>query len=143
MGKKNFLLIAIIILLLFIILSGIILYIFVLNKPEEPINKEITIDKEIVLYEFGNSFVNNVKDSKKMTKLTVKLDVDEKLVELLENRKSEIIDKINLMMRGKIEQDLEGKEGQLKIKAEVQDIIKKTLSTDKKVVAYIEEIIVQ
>ncbi|MDF2845929.1 MAG: flagellar basal body-associated protein FliL [Herbinix sp.] len=143
MEKKNFILIAIIILLLFIILSGIILYIFVLNKPEEPINKEITIDKEIVLYEFGSSFVNNVKDSKKMTKLTVKLDVDQKLVVLLDNRKSEIIDKINLLMRGKVEQDLVGKEGHLKIKAEVQDIIKKTLSTSKKVVVYVEEIIVQ
>jgi flagellar basal body-associated protein FliL len=143
MERKNFILIAIIVLLLFIILSGIILYIFVLNKPEEPAIKEITIDKEIVLFEFGSSFVNNVKDSKKMTKLTVKLDVDEKLVELLENRKSEIIDKINLLMRGKVEQDLVGKEGHLKIKAEVQDIVKKTLSTDKKIIAYIEEIIVQ
>ena len=143
MERKNFVLIAIIILLLFIILSGIILYIFVLNKPEESKIKEITIDKEIVLYEFGSSFVNNVKDSKKMTKVTVKLDVDQKLVPLLDNRRSEIIDKINLLMRNKVEQDLVGKEGQLKIKAEVQDIIKKTLSTDKKVVAYIEEIIVQ
>lgn len=143
MEKNKVILIAIIILLLFIILSGIILYIFVLNKPEEPKVKEITIDKEVVLYEFGSSFVNNVKESKKMTKLTVKLDVEKKLVELLDNRKSEIIDKINLLMRSKIEVDLAGKEGQLKIKAEIQDIIKKTLSTEKKVVVYIEEIIVQ
>ena len=143
MEKNRVILIAIIILLLFIILSGIILYIFVLNKPEEQSLKEITIDKEIVLYEFDTSFVNNVKDSKKMTKLTLKLDVEKKLVELLDNRRSEIIDKINLLMRSKIEADLSGKEGQLKIKAEVQDIIKKTLSTEKKVIVYIEEIIVQ
>lgn len=143
MEKKKFVLIAIIILLLFIILSGIILYIFVLNKPEESGIKEITIDKEMILYEFGNSFVSNVKDSKKITKLTIKLDVEKKLVELLDNRKSEIIDKINLLMRGKGEMDLAGKEGQLKIKAEVQEIIKKTLSTEKKIVVYVEEIIVQ
>lgn len=143
MEKNKYVLIAIIILLLFIILSGIILYIFVLNKPEESSIKEITIDKEIILYEFGSSFVNNVKDSREMTKLTMKLDVEEKLVELLDNRKSEIIDKINLLMRGKVELDLAGKEGQLKIKAEVQDIIKKTLSTEKKIVVYIEELIVQ
>jgi flagellar FliL protein len=143
MEKKNFVLIAIIILLLFIILSGIILYIFVLNKPEEPKVKEITINKEIVLYEFGSSFVNNVKESKKITKLTVKLDVDQKLVVLLDNRKSEIIDKINLSMRNKTEKDLEGKEGQLKIKAEIRDIIKKILSTEKKIEVYVEELIVQ
>lgn len=143
MDKKNYVLIAIIILLLFIILSGIILYIFVLNKPSEPKIKEITIDKDIILYEFGNSFVNNVKDSKKITKLTLKLDVDQKLVGLLDNRKSEIIDKINLLMRNKDEKDLSGKEGQLKIKTEVQDIIKKTLSTERKIVVYVEELIVQ
>lgn len=143
MEKKKFVLIAIIILLLFIILSGIILYIFVLNKPEDVSIKEITIDKEVILYEFGSSFVNNVKDSKNFTKLTIKLDVEKKLVALLDNRKSEIIDKINLLMRGKVEPDLVGKEGQLKIKAEVQEIIKTTLSTEKKVIVYIEELIVQ
>jgi flagellar basal body-associated protein FliL len=115
----------------------------VLNKPEEPKIKEITINKEIVLYEFGSSFVNNVKESKKITKLTVKLDVDQKLVVLLDNRKSEIIDKINLSMRNKTEKDLEGKEGQLKIKAEIRDIIKKILSTEKKIEVYVEELIVQ
>lgn len=142
MEKKNFVLIAIIIFLLFVILSGIILYIFVLNKPVEAV-KEITIDKNIVLYDFGSSFVNNVKDSKKMSKLTIKLDVDQKLVELLNNRKSEIIDKINLLMRGKTEQDLAGVEGQLKIKKEIKDSITKILSTQKKIEVYIEEIIIQ
>ncbi|MDF2891671.1 MAG: flagellar basal body-associated protein FliL, partial [Clostridia bacterium] len=129
--------------LLFVILSGIILYIFVLNKPEEPTIKEITIDKDIILYDFGSSFVNNVKDSKKIAKLTIKLDVDQKLVSLLDNRRSEIIDKINLLMRSKTEQDLAGKEGQLKIKAEVQDTIRKILSTEKKIEVYVEEIIIQ
>ncbi|HYE11283.1 MAG TPA: flagellar basal body-associated FliL family protein [Patescibacteria group bacterium] len=143
MEKKNIVLIGIIILLLFVILSGIILYIFVLNKPEESAIKEITIDKDIILYDFGSSFVNNVKDSKKIAKLTVKLDVDQKLVGLLDNRRSEIIDKINLLMRSKTEQDLAGKEGQLKIKAEVQETIRKILSTEKKIEVYVEEIIVQ
>lgn len=143
MEKKNLILIGIIILLLFIILSGIILYIFVLNKPEGSEKKEISIDKNIVLYDFGNSFVNNVKDSKKMCKLTVKMDVDQSLVELLDNRKSEIIDKINLLMRGKTEADLAGVEGHLKIKAEIKEAIKKILSTEKKIEVYIEEIIVQ
>ncbi|OGO78894.1 MAG: hypothetical protein A2Y23_03090 [Clostridiales bacterium GWB2_37_7] len=143
MEKKNLVLIAIIILLLLSILSGIILYIFVLNKPEEPKIKEITIDKNIVLYEFGNSFVNNVKDSKKMVKLTVKLEVDSKLVSLLDYKKSAIIEKINLIMRGKTEQDLAGKEGQLKLEAEIVDLIKKIISTEKLVDANIEEFIVQ
>lgn len=143
MDKKNITLIIIIILLLFIILSGIILYIFVLNKPEEPKIKEITINKNIVLYDFGTSFTNNVNKSKKMVKLSIKMDVDEKLVPLLDNRKSEIIDKINLIMREKTEQDLEGVEGQLKLKTEIRDAVKKIISTEKKVEVYIEELIMQ
>lgn len=143
MDKKNIGLIIIIIFLLFIILSGIILYIFMLNKPDESNIKEITINKDIVLYDFGSSFINNVKDSTKMSKLTIKMDVDKKLVELLDYRKSEIIDKINLIMRGKTEQDIEGVEGQLKVKAEIRDAIKKIISTEKKIEVFVEEIIVQ
>lgn len=143
MLKKNFVLIAIIILLLLIIVSGIILYIFVVNKPEEPKIKEITIDKNVILYEFGNSFVNNVKESKKMVKLTVKLEVDTKLVSLLDYKKSTIIEKINLIMRGKTEQDLAGEEGQLKLESEIRDVIKKIISTEKLVDVNIEEFIVQ
>ena len=143
MDKKNFVLIAIIILLLFVIVSGIILYMFVLNKPEETGIKEITIDKDVVLYEFGSSFVTNVKESRRMCKLTIKLEVDAKLVELLDYKKSAIIDKINLIMRGKTEDDLAGIEGQMKIKAEIRDAIKKIISTEKKIEVNVEEFIVQ
>jgi len=143
MDKKNIVLIIVIILLLLIILSGIMIYIFMLNKPEESKIKEITINKDIVLYDFGTSFTNNVNGSKGFVKLTIKMDVDEKLVELLDNRKSEIIDKINLIMRGKTEQDLKGVEGQLKLKTEIGDAVKKIISTEKTIVVYIEELIVQ
>jgi flagellar basal body-associated protein FliL len=115
----------------------------VLNKPVQTGLKEITIDKNVSEYGFDNSFVNNVKDSKKMVKLTIKLDVDTKLVELLDYRKAEIIDKVNLIMRGKTEQDLAGVEGQLRLKAEIRDAIKKIISTEKKVDVFIEELIVQ
>ncbi len=143
MDKKNIVLIIVIILLLLIILSGIMIYIFMLNKPEESKIKEVTINKDIVLYDFGTSFTNNVNESKRMVKLTIKMDVDEKLVELLDNRKSEIIDKINLIMRGKTEQDLKGVDGQLKLKTEICDAVKKIISTEKTIVVYIEELIVQ
>lgn len=143
MDKKNFVLIAIIILLLFIILSGIILYIFVLNKPVEPESKEIEIDENIVLYEFGSSFITNVKDSKKMCKLTIKLEVDQKLVTLLDYKKSAIIDKVNLIMRAKTEDDLAGVEGQMKIKAEIKNAVMKIISTEKTIEVNVEEFIVQ
>ena len=143
MGKKNIVLIAIIILLLLVILSGIILYIFLLNKPEQTGIKEIKIDKKVTEYVFENSFVNNVKNSKRMAKVTIKLEVDEKLVDLLDYRKSEIADKINLIMRGKTEDDLAGVEGQLKLKSEIKEAIKKIISTEKKVEVYIVELIVQ
>lgn len=143
MDKKNIVLIIIIIFLLFIILSGIILYIFMMNKPEESKIKEITINKDVVLYEFDEPFVNNVKNGTEMVKLSIKLDVDKRLVELLDNRKFEIIDKINLIMRAKTAEDLKGVEGQLKVKAEIRDAIKKIISTEKKIEVFVEEMILQ
>lgn len=142
MGRKNLILIAIIIVLLLIIVSGIILYIFVLNKPNEPVVKELEIDKNVVPFEFG-IFYNNIKDSKKFSKLIVKLDIDKKLVEIMNDRTTEIRDAINYILRGKTEQDFVGSEAQLRSKQEILNKIKEILRTEKKIVVYIDEMIVQ
>lgn len=142
MEKKNLILIAIIIVLLLVIVSGIILYVFVINKPKEPVIKEREIDKSTVEVSFS-SFVNNVKDSKKISKLTFKLDIDKKLEQIITDRTSEIRDAVNLIMRGKTEQDFAGAEGQIRLKQEILDLIKETIRTEKTIIVFIDELIVQ
>ncbi|MFZ5352073.1 MAG: flagellar basal body-associated FliL family protein [Bacillota bacterium] len=144
MDKKNLILIVIIIVLLLIIVSGIILYIFVLNKPAEPKHKEREISKDMVEIPFS-SFVNNVKDSKKVTKLTIKFEVETEIQPILENRTTEIRDAINLIMRNKTEQDLAGAEGQLKLKEEILTKVREILRLfpERKIFVFIDELIAQ
>jgi flagellar basal body-associated protein FliL len=143
MDKKNLILIVIIIVLLLIIVSGIILYVFVLNKPiEDPKIKEREINENVVEFIFP-SFMNNIKDSKRIARVTIKLDIDKNLQELMTNRTAEIREAINLILRNKTEEDYRGSEGQLKLKSEVLAKIQEMLRTKKTIVVYVDEMIVQ
>ena len=72
--KRNIILIAVIIFLLLVIISGIIIY-MIFNTPKEKKEEPIKIDKKLMMVSVGDSFVNNVKDSKKICKLTIKLEI--------------------------------------------------------------------
>ncbi|MGE5632243.1 MAG: flagellar basal body-associated protein FliL [Caulobacteraceae bacterium] len=140
--KKNIILIAIIILLLLVIISGIIIY-MLLNTPRVPKEEPRKIDKNLVMVTVGDSFVNNVKDSKKICKLTLEIEVNKNISELVANRQSEIRDKINAMVRSKTEEDLAGQEGQMSLQKEILAAIQKILNTKEVVNIYFDEFIVQ
>lgn len=140
--KRNIILIAIIILLLLVIVSGIIIY-MLLNTPKEPKEEPIKIDKDIMMVSIGESFVNNVKDSKKICKVTLKVEINKEVAELVTYRESEIRDKINALIRSKTEADLAGKEGQEKLQKEIVAIIQKIINSKKIMNVYFDEFIVQ
>lgn len=140
--KKNIILIAVIILLLLVIVSGIIIY-MIFNTPKEVKEEPIKIDKDLMMVTIGNSFVNNVKDSKKICKLTLKLEIEKEVAELVTYRESEIRDKINALLRSKTEADLAGKEGQEKLQGEIVATIQKIINSKKIKNVYFDEFIVQ
>jgi len=128
--KKNIILIAVIILLLLVIISGIIIY-MIFNKPKEVKEEPIKIDKNVMMVTLGDSFVNNVKDSKKICKLTLKLEIEKEVAELVTYRESEIRDRINALLRAKTEADLAGREGQEKLQKEIVEMIQKIINSQK------------
>lgn len=140
--KRNIILIAAIVLLLLVIVSGIIIY-MLLNTPKEAKEEPIKIDKNVMMISLGNSFVNNVKDSKKICKLTFKVEIDKEVAELVAYRESEIRDRINALVRSKTEADLKGKEGQEKLQKEIVEIIQKIINSKKIKNVYFDEFIVQ
>lgn len=140
--KKNIILIAVIILLLLLIVSGIIIY-MVLNNQKEVKEEPIKIDKNLMIVTIGDSFVNNVKDSKKVCKVALKIEIYKEVAELVTYRESEIRDRINALVRSKTEVDLEGKEGQEKLQKEIVEIIKKIINSKKVKNVYFDEFIVQ
>ncbi len=140
--KRNIILIAIAIFLLLVIISGIIIY-MVLNKPKEEKEATIKIDKTLMMVSVGDSFVNNVKDSKKICKLTIKLEIHKDVAELVTYRESEIRDRINALMRGKTEAELEGREGQEKLQNEIVALVQKIINSKGVKDVYFDEFIVQ
>ncbi|KUO76109.1 MAG: hypothetical protein APF77_02145 [Clostridia bacterium BRH_c25] len=140
--KKNIILIAVIILLLLVIVSGIIIY-MILNNPKEVKEEPIKIDKNLMMVTIGNSFVNNVKDSKKICKLTMKVEIGKEVAELVAYRESEIRDTINAMIRSKTEEDLAGKEGQEKLQKEIVAAIQKIINSKEIRNVFFDEFIVQ
>lgn len=140
--KKNIILIAIIILLLLVIVSGIIIY-MLFNSQKEPKEEPIKIDKNLMIVTIGDSFVNNVKESKKICKLTMKVEINKEVAELITYRESEIRDKINAMIRAKTEAELAGKEGQEKLQKEIVAAIQKIINSKEIKNVYFDEFIVQ
>jgi len=140
--KKNIVLIAIIILLLLLIISGIIVY-MIFNAPKEVTEEPIKIDKKLMMVSIGDSFVNNVKESKKICKLTLKVEINKEVAELVTYRESEIRDRINALVRSKTEEDLSGKEGQEKLQKEIVEMIRKIINSEEIKNVYFDEFIVQ
>ncbi|MDD2480756.1 MAG: flagellar basal body-associated FliL family protein [Lutispora sp.] len=143
MENKKMILIIVIILLVFVIIAtGFILYFIKSNDTAK--EELLKVDKNIIMYSFDDSFISNVKDSKKILKITIKLELpNSKIEKLIDARNPEIRNEVNLILRGKTEEDLNGSEGQVKLQEEILGVVKKILKTDKILNVFFDEFIIQ
>jgi len=105
------------------------------NKPQE-----------ITYYNYspGGEFITNLKGDGKFVKATIELQVaDKNILKTLEERNPQIRDLIIQILRGKTEQDVEGPEGQEKLKNDIKNGINKIIGEGKIVNVYFDEFIVQ
>lgn len=141
-NKKMILIIAIILLVFVIIATGFVLYFIKMNDTAK--EELVKVDKNIVMYSFDDSFISNVKDSKKILKITIKLELpNSKIEKLIDARNPQIRNEVNLLLRGKTEEDLNGSEGQVKLQEEILGVVKKILKTDKILNVFFDEFIIQ
>jgi len=139
--KKNILLIIVIILLI-IITIGITALFMQKNTTNE--EEAIKIDKNIKMYSFDSPFISNVKDSNKIIKVTIRLELsNSKIEEVINARSPELRHEINLLLRGKTEGDLKGSEGQSNLQKEILGVTRKLLNTEKVLNVYFDEFIIQ
>jgi len=102
------------------------------------------IDKNIKMYSFEDPFVSNVKDSNKILKLVVRLELsNSKIEEIAIARTPQLRHEINLLLRGKTEEDLKGSEGQSNLQKEILDVTRKLLNTEQVLNVYFDEFIIQ
>ncbi len=141
MIKKNILLIIVIILIIVITFG---LTVFFMQKNIGGEEESLKINKNIIMYSFDESFISNVKDSNRILKVTIKLELsNSKIQEIVKARNPEIRHEINLLLRGKTEEDLKGSEGQSNLQKEILNVTRKLLNTEKVLNVYFDEFIIQ
>jgi len=106
--------------------------------------ESLKINKNIIMYSFDESFISNVKDSNRILKVTIKMELsNSKIQEIVKARNPEIRHEINLLLRGKTEEDLKGSEGQSNLQKEILNVTRKLLNTEKVLNVYFDEFIIQ
>lgn len=115
MSKKTLLIIVIV--LLVALIAGIIVGIFIFSNN----SKEKKV-KEIPTYSLTmEDLYCNIKDSKKILKIKVTLETtSEKTLEKLTEKQFLIRDEVNKIVRNLTDEDLQGKEGQVKLQDQIK-----------------------
>lgn len=143
MNNKNIFLVLIVIILLLMIVLGVAFY-MMSSRASDPRGEVLKIDKNIVMYSFDESFVSNIKDSRRILKITISIELaNKKIEELVKAREPEIRNEINSILRSKNEQNLEGAEGQTKLQKQILESIRSIIKSEKVLNVYFNEFIIQ
>lgn len=136
MSFKKILLITLIVFILIVIISGTVFGIFIFKDDKEKKSEDF-------YYNVGQVY-SNLNDAKRILKLNLTVSTnDEKLIETFEKKSFLIKDELYKILRNKSIEDIEGKEGQIKLKQEIISNLNKIFKTDKITNIYFDELIVQ
>ncbi|NMB27023.1 MAG: flagellar basal body-associated FliL family protein [Tissierellia bacterium] len=86
----------------------------------------------------------NIKDSNKIVKVKITIETNnKKTLGLIEEKQFLIRDDINKIIRNKAEEDLQGKEGQVKLQKEINESLIKLFNDDTITNVYFDDLIIQ
>lgn len=138
MSKKTIWIIVIV--LLVSLIAGIIVGIFIFSnnskeKKVKPVKTfSITMDD---LY-------CNIKDSKRILKVKITLETtSEKTLENLATKQFLVRDQVNKIIRGLTDEDLQGKEGQVKLQNQIKSDLVELFEDDSIINVYFDDFIIQ
>lgn len=138
MSKKTILIV--IVILLVALIAGIIVGIFIFSnnskeKKIKPIKTfSITMDE---LY-------CNIKDSKKILKVKITLETtSEKTIESLTTKQFLVRDQVNKIVRSLTDEDLQGKEGQIKLQNEIKTNLVELFQDENIINVFFDDFIIQ
>jgi len=138
MSKKTLLIIVIV--LLVALIAGIIVGIFMFsNNAKERKVKEIPTFSLTL-----DDLYCNIKDSKKILKVKVTLETaSEKTLEKLTEKQFLIRDEINKIVRNLTDEDLQGKEGQVKVQNQIKTSLVELFGEESIINIYFNDFIIQ
>lgn len=138
MNSQNMSIVVILILVvLFAVIGTAIGIVFYRNNIED-------VKKEEDLYLTLEDMYCNIKESKKILKLKVTIEVsNKKTYENLDEKRFLIRDEINKTVRNKAEDELQGREGQLNLQKEIKNKLVNLFDDDNIKNVYFDDLIIQ
>lgn len=141
MGNRNVALVVVLVLVIILAIVGVALGITFYR------NNNASKDTRKHLETFNLTLQDmycNIKDSKKIVKVKVTVETNnKKTLELIEGKQFLIRDDINKIIRNKAEEDLQGKEGQVKLQKEINDSLIKLFNDETITNVYFDDLIIQ
>ncbi len=140
MNNKNVILIVLLILVVILAVVGIVLGITFYRNNNGDSNKKNLETFNLTL----EDMYCNVKDSKKIVKVKITIETNNKeTLELLEKKQFLIRDDINKIIRNKTEEELQGEEGQVKLQKEIKESLIKLFNVETITNVYFNDLIIQ
>lgn len=138
MSKKTIWIIVIV--LLVSLIAGIIVGIFIFsnNSKEKKVKPVKTFSITM------NDLYCNIKDSKRILKVKITLETtSEKTLENLATKQFLVRDQVNKIIRGLTDEDLQGKEGQVKLQNQIKSDLVELFEDDSIINVYFDDFIIQ
>lgn len=136
-SQKISIVVILILVVLFAVIGTAIGIVFYRNNIED-------VKKEEDLYLTLEDMYCNIKESKKILKLKVTIEVsNKKTYENLDEKRFLIRDEINKTVRNKAEDELQGREGQLNLQKEIKNKLVNLFDDDNIKNVYFDDLIIQ
>lgn len=104
------------------------------NGPKETIKYNLTVDEMYC----------NIKDSKRILKLKMTIEsTNQETIEKLSEKVFLVRDEVNKTVRNKVDEDLQGKEGQVKLQEEIKSSLVKLFEDESIINVYFDDFIIQ
>lgn len=143
MNNRNVILIVVLILVVILAVVGIVLGVtfYRNNKNDDSDSNKKNLETFNLTLE---DMYCNVKDSKKIVKVKITIETNNKeTLELLEKKQFLIRDDINKIIRNKTEEELQGEEGQVKLQKEIKESLIKLFNDETITNVYFDDLIIQ
>lgn len=138
MSKKTLLIIVIV--LLVALIAGVIVGIFIFSNS----SKEKKIKPVKTFSITMNDLYCNIKDSKRILKVKITLETtSEKTLENLTSKQFLVRDQVNKIIRSLTDEELQGKEGQVKLQNEIKNNLVELFEDENIINVYFDDFIIQ
>lgn len=137
---KNLVNILLVVLIIIVSAIAAYLYFFVMNADSLPSHDT----KNVVYYSPGDSFITNLKGSRRYIKVDIQLELSNKaLISEFNKRNAEMRDEIYSTLRDSTVEEIDGAEGQDKLRMKLVERLNKLFNTSDIINVYFTDFVVQ